>query len=95
MTVALVAGATRGSERVTVAGGTVIAVPSTTSSRSRSPISEMMLEHYGVREVRVDVERCAGPGVRLHRRRRHRPDAWRYIVEHRERGLPADDTGYR
>jgi NAD(P)-dependent dehydrogenase (short-subunit alcohol dehydrogenase family) len=24
-----------------------------------------------------------------------RPDAWRYIVEHRERGLPADDTGYR
>jgi NAD(P)-dependent dehydrogenase (short-subunit alcohol dehydrogenase family) len=22
-----------------------------------------------------------------------RPDAWRYIVEHRERGLPADDTG--
>jgi NAD(P)-dependent dehydrogenase (short-subunit alcohol dehydrogenase family) len=24
-----------------------------------------------------------------------RPDAWRYIVEHRENGLPADDTGYR
>jgi NAD(P)-dependent dehydrogenase (short-subunit alcohol dehydrogenase family) len=24
-----------------------------------------------------------------------RPDAWRYIVEHRDRGLPADDTGYR
>ena len=24
-----------------------------------------------------------------------RPDAWRYIVEHREMGLPADDTGYR
>jgi NAD(P)-dependent dehydrogenase (short-subunit alcohol dehydrogenase family) len=24
-----------------------------------------------------------------------RPDAWRYIVEHREQGLPADDTGYR
>jgi NAD(P)-dependent dehydrogenase (short-subunit alcohol dehydrogenase family) len=24
-----------------------------------------------------------------------RPDAWRYIVEHREKGLPADDTGYR
>jgi NAD(P)-dependent dehydrogenase (short-subunit alcohol dehydrogenase family) len=24
-----------------------------------------------------------------------RPDAWRYIVEHRERGLPADDSGYR
>jgi hypothetical protein len=24
-----------------------------------------------------------------------RPDAWRYIVEQRERGLPADDTGYR
>ena len=23
------------------------------------------------------------------------PDAWRYIVEVRERGLPADDTGYR
>jgi NAD(P)-dependent dehydrogenase (short-subunit alcohol dehydrogenase family) len=24
-----------------------------------------------------------------------RPDAWRYITEVRERGLPADDTGYR
>jgi len=24
-----------------------------------------------------------------------RPDAWRYIVEHRERGRSADDTGYR
>jgi NAD(P)-dependent dehydrogenase (short-subunit alcohol dehydrogenase family) len=24
-----------------------------------------------------------------------RPDAWRYIVEVREAGLPADDTGYR
>jgi NAD(P)-dependent dehydrogenase (short-subunit alcohol dehydrogenase family) len=24
-----------------------------------------------------------------------RPDAWRYIVEHRDRGLPANDTGYR
>jgi NAD(P)-dependent dehydrogenase (short-subunit alcohol dehydrogenase family) len=24
-----------------------------------------------------------------------RPDAWRYIVEHRDKGLPADDTGYR
>jgi NAD(P)-dependent dehydrogenase (short-subunit alcohol dehydrogenase family) len=24
-----------------------------------------------------------------------RPDAWRYIVEHREQGLPADDSGYR
>jgi NAD(P)-dependent dehydrogenase (short-subunit alcohol dehydrogenase family) len=24
-----------------------------------------------------------------------RPDAWRYIVEHRDRGLPADDAGYR
>jgi NAD(P)-dependent dehydrogenase (short-subunit alcohol dehydrogenase family) len=24
-----------------------------------------------------------------------RPDAWRYIVERREAGLPADDTGYR
>jgi NAD(P)-dependent dehydrogenase (short-subunit alcohol dehydrogenase family) len=24
-----------------------------------------------------------------------RPDAWRYIVEHRDRGLPADDSGYR
>jgi hypothetical protein len=24
-----------------------------------------------------------------------RPDAWRYIVERRERRLPADDTGYR
>jgi hypothetical protein len=24
-----------------------------------------------------------------------RPDAWRYIVEHRERDLPADDRGYR
>ena len=24
-----------------------------------------------------------------------RPDAWRDIVEHRDRGLPADDTGYR
>jgi NAD(P)-dependent dehydrogenase (short-subunit alcohol dehydrogenase family) len=24
-----------------------------------------------------------------------RPDAWRYIVEHRDAGLPADDTGYR
>jgi NAD(P)-dependent dehydrogenase (short-subunit alcohol dehydrogenase family) len=24
-----------------------------------------------------------------------RPDAWRYIVEVRERGLPADDMGYR
>ena len=24
-----------------------------------------------------------------------RPDAWRYIVEHREKGLPADDTDYR
>jgi hypothetical protein len=23
------------------------------------------------------------------------PDAWRDIVEHREAGLPADDTGYR
>jgi NAD(P)-dependent dehydrogenase (short-subunit alcohol dehydrogenase family) len=23
------------------------------------------------------------------------PDAWRYIVEHRDQGLPADDTGYR
>jgi len=24
-----------------------------------------------------------------------RPHAWRYIVEHRDKGLPADDTGYR
>ena len=24
-----------------------------------------------------------------------RPDCWRYIVEVREGGLPADDTGYR
>jgi NAD(P)-dependent dehydrogenase (short-subunit alcohol dehydrogenase family) len=24
-----------------------------------------------------------------------RPDAWRYIVEHRDKGLPADDSGYR
>jgi NAD(P)-dependent dehydrogenase (short-subunit alcohol dehydrogenase family) len=24
-----------------------------------------------------------------------RPDAWRYIVEHRDKGLEADDTGYR
>ena len=24
-----------------------------------------------------------------------RPDAWRYIVEHRDKGLPADDAGYR
>jgi NAD(P)-dependent dehydrogenase (short-subunit alcohol dehydrogenase family) len=24
-----------------------------------------------------------------------RPDAWRYIVEHRDQGLPADDSGYR
>jgi NAD(P)-dependent dehydrogenase (short-subunit alcohol dehydrogenase family) len=24
-----------------------------------------------------------------------RPDAWRYIVEHRDAGLPPDDTGYR
>jgi NAD(P)-dependent dehydrogenase (short-subunit alcohol dehydrogenase family) len=24
-----------------------------------------------------------------------RPDCWRYIVEVREAGLPADDTGYR
>jgi NAD(P)-dependent dehydrogenase (short-subunit alcohol dehydrogenase family) len=24
-----------------------------------------------------------------------RPDAWRYIVEHREAGQPPDDTGYR
>jgi NAD(P)-dependent dehydrogenase (short-subunit alcohol dehydrogenase family) len=24
-----------------------------------------------------------------------RPDAWRYIVEHRDKGLPADDTGFR
>jgi len=24
-----------------------------------------------------------------------RPDAWRYIVEHREAGLPPDDSGYR
>jgi NAD(P)-dependent dehydrogenase (short-subunit alcohol dehydrogenase family) len=24
-----------------------------------------------------------------------RPDAWRYIVEHRDIGLPADDAGYR
>jgi NAD(P)-dependent dehydrogenase (short-subunit alcohol dehydrogenase family) len=24
-----------------------------------------------------------------------RPDAWRYIVEHRDRGLPPDDSGYR
>jgi NAD(P)-dependent dehydrogenase (short-subunit alcohol dehydrogenase family) len=24
-----------------------------------------------------------------------RPDAWRYIVEHRDRGLAADDAGYR
>ena len=24
-----------------------------------------------------------------------RPDAWRYIVEHREAGKPPDDTGYR
>jgi len=24
-----------------------------------------------------------------------RPDAWRYIAEHREKGLDADDTGYR
>ena len=24
-----------------------------------------------------------------------RPDAWRYIVEVREAGLPADDAGYR
>ncbi len=23
------------------------------------------------------------------------PDAWRYIVEHRDRGLPPDDSGYR
>jgi NAD(P)-dependent dehydrogenase (short-subunit alcohol dehydrogenase family) len=23
------------------------------------------------------------------------PDAWRYIVEHRDKGLPADDAGYR
>jgi NAD(P)-dependent dehydrogenase (short-subunit alcohol dehydrogenase family) len=24
-----------------------------------------------------------------------RPDAWRYIVEHRDKGLPPDDSGYR
>ena len=24
-----------------------------------------------------------------------RPDAWRYILEHRDKGLPADDAGYR
>ena len=24
-----------------------------------------------------------------------RPDAWRYIVEHRDQGLPPDDSGYR
>jgi NAD(P)-dependent dehydrogenase (short-subunit alcohol dehydrogenase family) len=24
-----------------------------------------------------------------------RPDAWRFIVEHRDKGLPADDSGYR
>ena len=24
-----------------------------------------------------------------------RPDCWRYIAEHRDRGLPPDDSGYR
>ena len=24
-----------------------------------------------------------------------RPDAWRYIVEHRDKGLPPDDSDYR
>ena len=96
--------------------------------------SEMMLEHYGVREenwrdgCRVEPHFCisesplyvgravAAVAADADRARWNgastssgalaqeygfvdadgtRPDAWRYIVEHREAGLPADDTGYR
>ncbi len=96
--------------------------------------SEMMLEHYGVREenwregcaaephfcisesplyvgravaaLAADADRARWNGASTSSGALAqeygftdvdgtRPDAWRYIVEHRERGLPADDTGYR
>ena len=96
--------------------------------------SEMMLEHFGVREDnwRDAAERiphfCISETPRLRRPRGRgardrpgrralerpvavvgqlaqvygftdldgtRPDAWRYIVEHRDAGLAPDDTGYR
>jgi NAD(P)-dependent dehydrogenase (short-subunit alcohol dehydrogenase family) len=96
--------------------------------------SEMMLEHYGVREqnwrdavarephfcisesplyvgravaaIAADPDRARWNGASTSSGALAqeygftdadgtRPDAWRYIVEVREAGLPADDTGYR
>ena len=96
--------------------------------------SEMMLEHFGVREdnwrdaaeriphfcisetpryvgravaalaTDADVARWNGESLSSGQLAQvygftdldgTRPDAWRYIIEHRDKGLPPDDTGYR
>lgn len=108
--IALVAGATRGAGRgiaveLGAAGFTVYVTGRSTRERSGSTETPAYTGRAVVAlATDPDVARWNGRSLSSGQLAREygftdvdgsRPDSWRYIVEVREAGLPADVTGYR